>query len=318
MRTRAEANRQRWAILGFAVAVLLLSLVLSSAYYELVLTQVLLWAVLSLAWNILSGYSGYFSFGHAAFWGLGAYTVVLGMVDFDLTPWLTIPFCAVVGAAAGALIGYPTFRLRGHYFALAMLAYPLATLYVFAWLGYQEVTLPMKRESAGPLHAVRRPADLCRAGARPRGGIAVDLAQGREFADGHGAPGDQAERAGGRGGGDRHLALEDAGPDAVGRARRGGRRVLRGRAPGGDAGDRVRHAGVGPGPDPRLVRRGREPVGAGHRRDGAGAARRRAERRTRQRAAGHPGRRLRHRDHRHHPARARGRLLARARLALTA
>ena len=148
MRTRAEANRQRWAILGFAVAVLALSLVLRSAYYELVLTQVLLWAVLSLAWNILSGYSGYFSFGHAAFWGLGAYTVVLGMVDFDLTPWLTIPFCAMVGAAAGALIGYPTFRLRGHYFALAMLAYPLATLYVFAWLGYQEVTLPMKRESA--------------------------------------------------------------------------------------------------------------------------------------------------------------------------
>jgi ABC-type branched-subunit amino acid transport system ATPase component/ABC-type branched-subunit amino acid transport system permease subunit len=140
-------KRQLWAILGFAVAVLILMALLHSDYFELVLTQVLLWAVMSLAWNILSGYSGYFSFGHAAFWGLGAYTVVLGMVDFDLTPWLTIPFCAVVGATAGALIGYPTFRLRGHYFALAMLAYPLATLYVFSWLGYQEVTLPMKRES---------------------------------------------------------------------------------------------------------------------------------------------------------------------------
>jgi ABC-type branched-subunit amino acid transport system ATPase component/ABC-type branched-subunit amino acid transport system permease subunit len=148
MRTRAETYRQRWAILGFAITILLLSLViLKSAYYELVLTQVLLWAVLSLAWNLLSGYSGYFSFGHAAFWGLGAYTVALGMMYLDLTPWISIPFCAVVGAVAGAIIGYPTFRLRGHYFALAMLAYPLATLYVFQWLGYQELTLPMKRES---------------------------------------------------------------------------------------------------------------------------------------------------------------------------
>jgi branched-chain amino acid transport system permease protein len=147
VRTRAETRRQYWAILAFAGAVLLLSLVLRSAYYELVLTQVLLWAVLSLAWNMLSGYSGYFSFGHAAFWGLGAYTVTLGLVELDVTPWITIPFCAIVGSLAGALIGYPTFRLRGHYFALAMLAYPLATLYVFQWLGYQELTLPMKREN---------------------------------------------------------------------------------------------------------------------------------------------------------------------------
>ncbi len=148
MRTREETNRQRWAILGFAIAILVLSFVLlRSAYYQLVLTQVLLWAVLSLAWNILCGYSGYFSFGHASFWGLGAYTVTLGLVYLGLPPWLTIPLCAPVGAAAGALIGYPTFRLRGHYFALAMLAYPLATLYVFQWLGYQELTLPMRRDA---------------------------------------------------------------------------------------------------------------------------------------------------------------------------
>src|SRR5437879_11700786 len=148
MRTRAEANRQRWAILGVAAAVLVLSFVLlKSAYYQLVLTQVLLWAVLSLALNLLGGYSGYFSFGHAGFWGLGAYTVALGMMYFDLSPWISIPFCALVGAAAGAIIGYPTFRLRGHYFALAMLAYPLATLYVFQRLGYRELTLPMKREA---------------------------------------------------------------------------------------------------------------------------------------------------------------------------
>jgi ABC-type branched-subunit amino acid transport system ATPase component len=48
---------------------------------------------------------------------------------------------------AAIIIGLPTFRLRGHYFALSMLAYPLAMLYVFEWLGYQEVSLPMKREA---------------------------------------------------------------------------------------------------------------------------------------------------------------------------
>jgi branched-chain amino acid transport system permease protein len=148
MTMSASVKRQLWAILAFAAAVLLLSAVLRSDYFELVLTQVLLWAVLSLAWNILCGYSGYFSFGHAAFWGLGAYTVALGMYHFDLTPWITIPCCAIVGGLAGALIGFPTFRLRGHYFALAMLAYPLAMLYVFQWLGYQEIALPMKRDAA--------------------------------------------------------------------------------------------------------------------------------------------------------------------------
>jgi ABC-type branched-subunit amino acid transport system ATPase component/ABC-type branched-subunit amino acid transport system permease subunit len=140
-------KRQLWAILGFAIVVLILMALLHSDYFELVLTQVLLWAMMSVAWNILSGYSGYFSFGHAAFWGLGAYTVALGLIHFDLSPWLTIPAGAIVGGLAGALIGFPTFRLRGHYFALAMLAYPLATLYVFQWLGYQEIPLPMKREA---------------------------------------------------------------------------------------------------------------------------------------------------------------------------
>src|SRR6266478_4029868 len=115
MRTRAEANRQRWAISGLAAAVWVLSfLLLKTAHYQLVMTQVWRGAVLSLAWNMLCGYSGYFSFGHAGFWGLGAYTVALGMMYFDLSPWISIPFCALVGAAAGAIIGYPTFRLRAH------------------------------------------------------------------------------------------------------------------------------------------------------------------------------------------------------------
>ena len=111
------------------------------------LTLVPVWAMLGISWNIFSGYSGLVSFGHAAFFGLGAYTVTLLLVKLDLSPWIGMPLGMVVGAIAGVLIGYPTFRLRGHYFALAMLAYPLALLYVFEWLGYQEVSLPMKREA---------------------------------------------------------------------------------------------------------------------------------------------------------------------------
>ena len=118
-----------------------------NSYYQLMMTLVLIWAIMGLGWNMLSGYSGMISFGHAAFFGLGAYTVTIAFVKFGITPWLGIPLGVVVGVIAGVLIGIPTFRLRGHYFALAMLAYPLAMLYVFEWLGYQEVSLPMKREN---------------------------------------------------------------------------------------------------------------------------------------------------------------------------
>jgi branched-chain amino acid transport system permease protein len=111
------------------------------------MTLVLIWATMGLGWNMLSGYSGLISFGHAAFFGLGAYTVTIAFVKFGITPWIGVPLGTIVGMIAGVLIGIPTFRLRGHYFALAMLAYPLAMLYVFEWLGYQEVSLPMKREN---------------------------------------------------------------------------------------------------------------------------------------------------------------------------
>ena len=143
-------------ILVFTALYAAVSLSVTNSYYQLVMTLVPVWAMFGLSWNLLSGYTGLISFGHAAFFGVGAYAVVLGQIYFDLSPWVLIPIAAMLGGIAGLLIGFPTFRLQGHYFALAMLAYPLAILYVFEWLGFQEVTLPIKRDNADRLYAIRR------------------------------------------------------------------------------------------------------------------------------------------------------------------
>ena len=142
-----SAQRSIISIAVFAIAYAAISVFITNSYYQLIMTLVLVWAVFGLSWNLLSGYTGLISFGHAAFFGIGAYTTALGQIYFDLSPWLLIPVAAMLGGLAGILIGYPTFRLQGHYFALAMLAYPLAILYVFEWLGFQELTLPIKRDN---------------------------------------------------------------------------------------------------------------------------------------------------------------------------
>ena len=131
----------------FGLVYIVLALLISNSYYQLIMTIVPVWAVMGLSWNLLSGYSGLISFGHAAFFGLGAYLVALCLALWNLSPWLTIILATLTGGLSGLLVGLPTFRLRGHYFALAMLAYPLALLYIFEWLGYQEVALPMNREA---------------------------------------------------------------------------------------------------------------------------------------------------------------------------
>ena len=134
-------------ILAFALLYVLIAYSVDSQYYLLMLTLVPIWATLGVSWNIFSGYSGLISFGHAAFFGLGAYTVALLAGHYGISPWIGIPIASAIGALSGVVIGVPTFRLRGHYFALAMLAYPLGLLYIFEWLGFQEVAIPMHREA---------------------------------------------------------------------------------------------------------------------------------------------------------------------------
>ena len=132
------------AIVAVALAFLFFGFWIDDPYIKQIFINVTIWAMMGIAWNVFSGYTGLVSFGHAAFFGLGVYTVVILALEYDVTPWIGIPVGIVAGVIAGAIVGLPTFRLRGVYFALAMLAYPLTLLYVFEWLGYQEPTIPKK------------------------------------------------------------------------------------------------------------------------------------------------------------------------------
>ena len=76
-------------------------LLVTNSYYRLVLTIVPIWAVFGLAWNLLSGYSGLISFGHASFFGLGAYTVALAFAEWHVSPWIGIPAAGLLGCLAG-------------------------------------------------------------------------------------------------------------------------------------------------------------------------------------------------------------------------
>src|SRR5205814_5111561 len=100
MGAQQSAGRSLVIIGAFVVLYAGVSMLVGSQYYQLMLTLVPIWAAMGLSWNILSGYSGLISFGHAAFFGLGAYTVTLLLVHWGVTPWLGIPAAMVVGAVA--------------------------------------------------------------------------------------------------------------------------------------------------------------------------------------------------------------------------
>jgi ABC-type branched-subunit amino acid transport system ATPase component/ABC-type branched-subunit amino acid transport system permease subunit len=143
------AGSRRRGLVAIAVVVaigLVASLVVQERYHHRILTLVFVWATMGLAWNIISGYAGQISFGHQAFFGIGAYTTLLLIIRAGLTPWIGMVIGALVAVAASVLIGAPTFRLAGIYFGLATLAYPLIFRIVMDYLGYQEVSIPMVRD----------------------------------------------------------------------------------------------------------------------------------------------------------------------------
>ena len=110
---------------GFAIVVAVLPLVIGSSFLLNAAIMVLYGALLGQAWNILAGFGGQFSFGHAVFFGTGAYAAAVLQAKLGWNAWATLPAALVLGGAVGAFIGALSFRygLRGSYFALVTLAF---------------------------------------------------------------------------------------------------------------------------------------------------------------------------------------------------
>jgi branched-chain amino acid transport system permease protein len=126
---------------------LVLPLVVTSSFAIEILIRILLFAFIGTAWNLLGGYAKQLSLGHAAFFGLGAYTSTLLEINFGISPWIGMAAGGVVGMLASLPIGWLCFRLRGPYFAIATIATAQVLMLIFlkfrdfAW-GAEGTTIP--------------------------------------------------------------------------------------------------------------------------------------------------------------------------------
>jgi branched-chain amino acid transport system permease protein len=114
----------RWALAGALVALVALPAVLSS-YALTLFILIFFYGFLGQAWNIVGGYAGQLSAGHAAFVGVGGYTAAMLSIELGLTPWVGMLAGGALAALLGAIIGYLGFRfgLRGFYFVLLTVAF---------------------------------------------------------------------------------------------------------------------------------------------------------------------------------------------------
>lgn len=116
-----------------------------SSFLTRILLFTFLWSGFAVAWTLFSGFTGYFSFGHSIFFGLGAFTSTILQVEFGVSPWFGLVIGGFVAAAVALVIGELILRrLSGIYFGLAMLAIPMAMIPVLRWLGYIEISVPFQ------------------------------------------------------------------------------------------------------------------------------------------------------------------------------
>ena len=119
-----------WLAVGFFALAALVPLVVRDAFLLDGLILILLWGAAAAAWNVAGGYAGQVSLGHAAFFGLGAYSVALLGTKWDLSPWVGLLVGAAAATAFGFILGFLSNRLRGPYFVLATIAFSQVLLIV--------------------------------------------------------------------------------------------------------------------------------------------------------------------------------------------
>jgi len=125
----------------------------SNAYHLDIVVQIYMWAAAAVGWNLLGGYAGQFSLGHAAFFGIGAYTSSLLLLTTGLTPWIGMLAGGLFATLFALVIGYLAIRLRGPFFTLATIALAevlqiLAVYFSGVTGGSQGLSLPFAANAA--------------------------------------------------------------------------------------------------------------------------------------------------------------------------
>jgi ABC-type branched-subunit amino acid transport system ATPase component/ABC-type branched-subunit amino acid transport system permease subunit len=120
-------------------------------YTQRILLLIILWAAASSSFNIISGYAGQVVFGYMMFVGAGAYTTVLLFKFCGVSPWFGMWAGVIVAVITALIIGLPTLRLHGAFFAVATVAFPLITFPVLNHLGLEELSIPFTGHGASSM-----------------------------------------------------------------------------------------------------------------------------------------------------------------------
>jgi branched-chain amino acid transport system permease protein len=153
MDTNFARSRRRDLIVAFCLAAIaaVVPLFVKDSYVQNIMVLTLMWGALSQSWNILSGYCGQISLGHALYFGIGAYTTTLLFTKFGVLPWFGMVGGGLISAVIAMALGYPCFRLRGHYFVIATIVIAEIGLLLFHnwdWAGAaMGIEIPVRGDS---------------------------------------------------------------------------------------------------------------------------------------------------------------------------